>query len=258
MTVFRSAIAVFVLAAVAVPLIAQTKSYSLEDQRRRHYSVAGAGESAMYRVTSILQSSELEERTVYLVEDSEDGARYIILSSINFFDGTNSHQIWDAKTKHSLSASIRMPFKAKTRTTVLEEFRAAGGPKTFAERDFAVLIEAGGLDLVAAESQWSQPDESRDLRTQLRQAASPALLEGLERMRAAHLFAADSQLHVVCGAVVSKILYGEQCEMTHRPAIVWEKGDCSFDSSFGFPCSNAQKRRVDKMHRDETTETYFY
>jgi hypothetical protein len=97
MMIFRNTIALFVLAGVAVQLSAQTRSYSLEDQRRRHYSVSGAGERAMYRVTSILQSSELEERTVYLVEDSEDGARYVILGSTNFFDGTGfKNTLWGA------------------------------------------------------------------------------------------------------------------------------------------------------------------
>lgn len=203
---------------------------------RRHYSFGSS--PATYRVTAIARSpNNTEDRNLFLVEDV-NGDRLTIEHRRDYLEQTSVHEIVDLQTKEFVRATVRLPFKSATREETIKEYRA--NPSLFEGTDAPVMIELNGVSAQAKETDWLGA-KMREQRSTLRRAATAQFLERLERLRAV---GGSDHLQIFCTELLRYVLYNEACSSSLQ--VVQVHGDCAFDASFRYACSDQQKARLKK------------
>jgi hypothetical protein len=206
---------------------------------RRHYEVTEqlVPRNVRYVVTEIVTSAgEAETRSVYLVEES-NGDRFVLMDRIDFLTQESVKEITDLATKEYARATAYMPYKASTRTETIAEMKRLKGAS--ADADWSTVLDVNGVTAEGVDGGCASP-AWRDQRSALRRAATPQFLERLERMRP--LLSRAATLTMFCYGLLRFVLYEEACDSRVRTAEL--QPDCTYDASFGFPCTEKQKQKI--------------
>ena len=158
---------------------------------------------------------------------------------MTFADQEVSHTISDVKKKEFVRSSFRMPFSAKTRKETLAE--SAQNPNLKMMPVLITVTTNGGewRSVDAGAGEWQS---LRDLRYSVRATVPFHLLEAIERMRGS-VFA--TPVGSVFYSLVGKyVVYQTADDAKLELEELRSPPDCDFDNSFGYPCSEVQKKRV--------------
>lgn len=194
--------------------------------------------SLHFEVTEIVRVTDDMDENELLVNDTQHG-QFILTRRTTFADQEVSHTISDVKKKEFVRSSFKMPFSAKTRKETMAE--SAQNPDLKMLPALITVTTNGGewRSVDAGAGEWQR---LRDLRYSVRQTVPFHLLEAIERMRGS-VFATPigSVFYSLVGKyVVYQTADDAKLELEAVPA----PPDCNFDESFGYPCSEAQTRRV--------------
>jgi len=229
------------LAFVTGPLIAQSDSGKTVEWRS-HFEVADAKSGAAYRITEIVQlPNTSEDRDILLLEDRVSGNRLLIREVLDYLNHESRMEVTDLQTKETLTSSSPLPYKSITRDGAVDE--AKKNPSLSRSEVTSITLNVNGVEYTASESEWRSLTGAREKRSALRQAASAQFLERLERLRAVAV--ANSPLGLLGSKVLRYILYGQSCDAAPLSPVP-STPDCTFDGSFGFACSKAQRDKVER------------
>jgi hypothetical protein len=217
-------------------------------EMRRHWVFTGRSDQKLYTLTQIIRFDEARNVVRVVVEET-GGASLLLTETRSLRDQTLEREIRDVKRKAFVRARTQLPFPAAApgRADDYASYRGASEASSF-------TLETDGATASGTAAEWKDPDRGRDLRSELRRSLDPLFLEELERMRGG-LIARD-ELAPFCHELLAFVLHGEACgrvsgKLSPAPA------DCAFDRSFGYPCSDAQKEKIERAAAEHRTlESY--
>jgi hypothetical protein len=222
---------------LALAPLAAAQQYGIIETRH-HYHFSDEPSGLRYRMTRIFRMpNNTETRSICLLEEGS-GARMTLSDTSDYLAQTNVLEITDLETKDVARVTVRFPYKSATMKETIAEARAHPDLESI---DLPTTIEVNGVSAHAKESEWLSERHARAARSSLRRAGSAAFLERLERLRP---IAADRELMLFCIHLLRHVLYDAPCEEELQAQEAF--GDCSFDASFGHPCSERQKQRIEK------------
>ncbi|MGN6187174.1 MAG: hypothetical protein ACTHQM_26350 [Thermoanaerobaculia bacterium] len=217
---------------------------------RWHRVVAEKDGETLYYVTEIVRMTEERDENVYLIRDvrADDviyrtsrtyGDKSLVVNRLSTVDG-----------RSFIEMSWEPIVKGKTRTETMKLFR----------ENEALLRASVDLHLKTNGGSWTILEDTfeRDLayRRQLvrdtRTSANTTLLEMLERMRST-LFDVPEGV-AIKSSIGQFLLYdaGDFDISSERSHVLVrdEAPDCDFDDAFGYPCTDSQKERIAKAHKN--------
>jgi hypothetical protein len=183
--------------------------------------------SVLYEVTEIGRGDDDTDETHVLVTDVVHG-RYILERLSAFADQKVSFTICDVGRKEYATAAFKLPFAAKTREGVLRE----------SAQHVELKFVPTPLTLTT-NGDWERLRQTRYL---VRRTVPLNLLEAVERMRGTVFATAIGSAFY---SVVGRYLVYQDGEEGFKVEMVPAPPDCDFDKSFGYPCSDRQRKRVD-------------
>lgn len=207
--------------------------------RRHHYTLRDDDGVIQFELTTISRSSEQATHEVVLVRDPAHGDA-ILEHIATFSDMEVTLSISDVRRRDSIRTSFKLPFNAKTFSGMLEE--SARQPQL--KRTPALLtITTSGGEWRGVDSEWGEWQKLRTLRHSIRPTVSFDLLEMVERMRGAVFAvpATDTFYEFVGRYVVYDV--GDEHQLSGLRETV-ERPDCSFDKTFGYPCTDEQAQKI--------------
>lgn len=209
---------------------------ALSAETRTHYAIADRARTPHYSVTAIAEVSEERGDETYLIA-AADGARLVIRVRRDYpHHRLSAEYVYDSRKPARVI--VDLPLRATTRSESLEEMRRGG-----ADADVPVLVEGRGS--IRTSERALQADRDGKLRARVRAAAGEDVAAAFTAIRSILAFpplgGACSTLPILTG--------GKRCAGDPALMIAAALPDCSFDASFGMPCSEEQKARA-KSRRD--------
>ena len=229
-----------------------TTMFAAQTELRSRSNVVGTDKRVHYELAEIVRLSDSDEANIVLVRDAATGDRYVLERLRSYTRKTSTWIIRDPKGEAAIQTRFPLPFAAKTRQEVLEEAREN---PALASVPTILTIETNGGTWSGLETSWDEWSELRKVRHDIRRATSFHLLEGIERMR-------DSVFAQPAGQgfydlVAKFVVYDADDPPDARLRSVRAMPNCDFDRAFGFPCSDAQQKRVRKaMERGQVPDRY--
>jgi hypothetical protein len=227
--------------------ILQAPSTLMADEKRpadvrRHFQVIGPSDDILYEATEIVRLSDDTDAMFMLIRDTGHGD-FVMRRIWTFENQAVVTRISDLKDRTFVQTTATMPFQSKTRLETLAEARR--NPR---HTDVPVVfkMETNGGRWDAVETDLQETTVLRRIRHDLRQTIDFFLLEAIERMRGSFLGVAEGEVYFPMLARYA--IYDVDSEDTEKAGIKTRDAmpNCSFDQSFGFPCSEKQKERADK------------
>lgn len=236
--------------AVAGTLLFRSETHAAE--WRKHWEALDPKTGIAYEMTEITMLPDESQDIMYvLLEDSVSGDRLIIRHTMDYFKHEASMEVTDVQTKEWFRASIPLPYKSISRREVVAELKA--NPALRQQSVDSITISCNGVEATASEADWLSY-KTRELRSNVRRAASALFLERLERLRV--VVTPDSPLHHLCTSVLRYVLYNERCA-TPVVRTTTAPPNCDFDGSFKFSCSQKQKEKIARALKDnQKLDTY--
>jgi hypothetical protein len=216
---------------------------------RHHVELNDKRGMLYYKATIVDELSDERSRTRILVRDLPFGD-YVLSRVRSFADQTTVISIADVQDKSFVRVTYKWPFTSKTRDETLAEARRH--PELM-DAPTIVTLETNGGKWEAVETEWRSFERRRELQTQVRQSMNTTLLEGIERMRGM-VFPADD-FKVFADLITTYVLHGTAGEVQQGLIATPAHPDCTFDKSFGVPCSDKQLahiQKADEEHRPIT------
>lgn len=214
---------------------------------RHHMQVLAKDGTLLYHVTVIDLWSDAKDATTVLVRD--EGLGDFVMRRIWTFESqTVTYRISDVSDKSFVQQSFRTPFASKNRKETLSEAREN---ESVRQAGVIINIETNGGKWEGAETDWDEFIQMRRLRYDQRMTMNSSLLEALERMRGT--FFTTEPGYLFLRQVARYILYdADSAEIAPSANVKVTEAEphCEFDSSFGFPCSDAQLARIAKAAKD--------
>jgi hypothetical protein len=214
---------------------------------RQHFVIEDKSHSPVYVVTKMNRNSEAEDSDTFLIEDATTRERWIIVRLMDFTHQDVRYEIRPAAGGAKIAAWYALPFGGRTRTATLEAFHKMT-PEVYSKFDVETTVDTGGRSVKAKDSEWTNELKAREWRTELRRVASPSFIEALERMRGT--LYATTELQLFCQMIARRVLYAETCEAPNGVATDMPP-DCDFDAAFGYPCSEKQKKKIEKAKEEK-------
>jgi len=203
-------------------------------ERREHYVLRDAEGYVHYEITELSRISDDVNEGVVLVRDPDHGS-FLLTNRLSWADGQASHSLTDVRQKDY----IRVSFGSTSRARTVKEYIAEGGLLA----PLVLTLTTNGGEWKGLETEWKEWSKLRTLRHSVRRTVPFYLLEALERMRGGALGASAGPYIDLIGQLV---LYEPQDEPQLRLEQVEQPPACDFDDSFGYPCSEAQLKRIKK------------
>ena len=221
-------------------LIGVTPPANADVETRTRLNVVSADKRVQYEMVEVIRVGDTEEANVVLVRDTATGDRFVLQRLKSYTNRISTWKISDPKGESSIQASFALPFTKTTRREALQEARDNPLLMTLPT---VVTIETNGGTWSNLHTAWDEWSELRQLRHDIRRATSFYILEGIERMRDS-VFpqpAAQGFYHIVGRFVI----YDTDKEDAGLQS-VRAMPNCDFDRSFGWPCTEAQQKRIRK------------
>jgi hypothetical protein len=220
---------------------------------RAHLSVNDARGDVLYVLTDIHHVDDSGGSTELLILDKTTDQRFVMTSKYDIEHHRSVMQISDVTGKKYLRRSYALPSAAKTRDELSAE--SERNPQVFELADSLITIETPASSYTAHESELSGNARNGRWVSDLRESLDPAFLEALERMRES-LFGTTTAERFY--STLAKFVFHGGCSPDAATAkVVAETPDCSFDKSFGFPCSDRQVERIRKAEEEKTTLDHY-
>lgn len=245
----------FLLIAAALPVLGDDpppprrtaaidkSNWHREKTWRHHFVIEDAKKNVLYEGTEITTLHDADDENVVVLWDRDAGR------GLRFRDRTDYEKNSTVVSVEELSGGsfLRLEmeptlFTGRTRDAVLKEARE--NPKLLEVPDSPLTLVTNTIRRTALESQWNDEANARQWRTELRSSLSPSLLESLERLRGGAL--QTSALKAYHGLLLLFLYHGpvgdDRATLTQTSA----PPDCRFDADMGYPCDEAQAKRVRK------------
>lgn len=219
----------------------------VETATREHSSItARDGGAVLYRMTRISRGSELQESEMFLIEDVESEEQLVLTADVSYHHSESLWRIVDPESGQELTLRSELPLQSRTRTEALAEFRAMSADDLRSRPPGWSFLEVAGSRYPIDADEWRDPLAARKWRSEIRALINPGLLASLERLRI--IATRETRLNPFCD-LLSRVLYHVKCDEglvvnTIAPP------DCSYDAAFGYPCSRAQRKRVEQAEAD--------
>lgn len=209
---------------------------------RRHFEVIGPSDDILYEATEIVRLTDDTDAMFMLIRDTGHGD-FVMRRIWTFENQAIVTRISDVKDRTFVQTTGTMPFQSKTRLETLAEGRR--NPRLM---DVPVVfqMETNGGRWDSVETDLKETAVLRRLRHDLRQTMDFFLLEAIERMRGSFLGVAEGEAYFPM--LADYVIYDLDPEDNEKAGIKTRDAmpNCSFDQSFGFPCSEKQKERAGK------------
>lgn len=208
---------------------------------RRHFALRSKPDNVVhYEVTIITRTADEFDQDLILVDDPGHG-RVVMEMKHTYTDQEVYYSISDDKRKDFVRTSFTMPFTAKTRAAMLKE--AARSPQ-LKELPALLTVTTNAGEWRGVDSEWGEWQRLREIRHSIRPTLPFHLLESIERMRGALLASPSGSIYY--STVARFVVYQSNDDARLDLEEIPMDPSCTFDSSFGYPCSEAQLARVKK------------
>jgi len=222
---------------LALVLLLMTEDARPPVTMRTHYVVNDA-RGVAFTITDINEITDTTNHSYALIRDERDAQQWIVENAVDFEKKTSIHELRDLRGEIFLRVSYPMNTPGRTRADAHELIENAALGRSM---DELITMETPGVERIAKQSQWDDYGNLDRWRSEFRRNMNPVLLEAIERMRP--LF--DSDLLLIEGMLWSRLLHGER-DPEDGVHVTPAKPDCVFDRSFGFDCTEQNKKNAEK------------
>jgi len=232
----RTAICTLTLLITLVNDFAAAEARKPAQIRHRYVGTSTSGK-VTFEVTEVEVSADNADETYVLIRDTELNDEWILKSQMDYDQHESRYEMSDVRGEVYVRQTATIEFDGHTRA----EFLAALQSNSVLRQTINPLttVRAGGATRTALEAEWQNRENLRLWRSEIRRAMNPGLLEAMERLRP---LLSDKPFETF-QPLFEVVLYSSR---TSDMAVKIRAAapDCAFDDSFGFPCTDHQKKRI--------------
>lgn len=247
----KTVISIIIVAGVATLGVAQTKTGNPASTEVRSHKQISRDNRPLYSVTFVERLSQTRDEEVALLTDLDRGSKILLRSMYDYESNTQIREISSVDGKSFVRTVVKFPLQTKTKAAMLAAVKA--NPALYKLPVVAEYTETTASRRDARADDWKIAANAREWRSDLRTSLSPMFLEDIERLRFG--LTRDSFFVPFVLYLMPRIVWSWRPELP-APSIVSVAPDCRYDRSFGFPCSEAQQKKVLAADSKKLLEKY--